>query len=90
MKSRIIDLLRWVIERLEPRRPTFEQTMDEHGWFIMGRTDIYSEHLIPLNDCKNHRVDCQCWCNPTLNDENRWVHNSVDGREEYEHGRLLQ
>ena len=90
MKSRILELLRLVTCRPKPPGPTFEQTMDEYGWAIMARKDIYSEHVIPINDQGQHRVDCQCWCNPSLNDENRWVHVSQDGREEYEAGRLLQ
>lgn len=82
--------MRLVTGRAEPSRPTFEQTMDQHGWVVLARNDIYSTHIVPINDMRSHRSDHSCWCEPVLNDEQAWVHNSADGREEYEQGRLLQ
>lgn len=85
--SKLIGL---VTRRAEPSRPTFEQTMDQHGWMVVARNDIYSHHIIPVNDQGVHKVDNRCWCNPELDDSNNWVHNAQDGRSEYENGRLLQ
>lgn len=90
MKSRLAELLRLVTRRPKPPGPSFEQTMDLHGWVVVARKDIYSTHIMPINDMRSHSADHSCWCEPTLNDEEAWVHNSNDGRESYEAGRLLQ
>ena len=45
-------------------------------------------HLVPIDDLREHRVetDERCWCNP-CDDDGAIVHNSMDGREKYEHGK---
>ena len=48
-----------------------------------------SVHIVPVNDLREHVIepDVTCWCQPTLDEEdNIWVHNSMDGREDYESG----
>jgi hypothetical protein len=49
-------------------------------------------HVFPLNDLNDHMLSMKCWCCP---DEDPlcpgvWVHNSADGREEYEYGTKLR
>ena len=45
-------------------------------------------HVTPINDLREHESSEKCWCNPVLDDEPSanlvWVHNSMDGRENYE------
>ncbi len=47
-------------------------------------------HVYPLNDLREHDVadgsGGTCWCKPREVDDapGVWVHNSMDGREEYE------
>jgi hypothetical protein len=46
-------------------------------------------HVVPCNDLRDHVVDDEgsCWCEPAYDEEdNLYVHNSADGREQYEHG----
>lgn len=40
-------------------------------------------HVIPADDTKLHDGSTDCWCSPH-DDEGVWVHNSADGREQYE------
>ena len=54
-------------------------------------------HVIPVDDLREHTASPECWCNPTLDDvdsetigDDVWVHHSMDLREEYEDGRMLQ
>ena len=44
-------------------------------------------HIIPLNDLRPHEPDMQCWCRPEVNEDNVAVHNSMDGREDFESGK---
>lgn len=46
------------------------------------------QHVYPLNDLKEHQTDGrQCWCNPTIEECGYLIiHNSADGREDYENG----
>lgn len=48
-------------------------------------------HVWPINDLREHRLeeDGVCWCNPIEDEEepNVIVHNSMDGREDYENGK---
>lgn len=46
-------------------------------------------HVIPADDLREHEPSGQCWCNPSEEDEcgaTVYVHNSLDGREDYESG----
>ena len=49
-----------------------------HGWLAMV-------HVYPVNDLKEHTTD-RCWCNPTEEDGNILIHNSMDKREQFETG----
>lgn len=44
-------------------------------------------HVMPLNDWVEHLVAPHCWCHPRCEDD-VWIHNSMDRREDYEVGRL--
>lgn len=46
-------------------------------------------HVLPHNDLFPHVLSAtECWCKPELDDElSVVIHNSADGREEYESGR---
>lgn len=48
--------------------------------------------VIPIDDLREHDEHRNRWCKPREDKEtlNVWVHNSMDGREEYENGRRLQ
>ena len=45
-------------------------------------------HVVPVNDLKEHdEIGFSCWCDPKIIDEDSGfvvVHNSLDGRENYE------
>lgn len=47
-------------------------------------------HVLPLEDLREHKPACTCWCRPTEDDETPglWVHHSLDQRELYENGEL--
>lgn len=52
----------------------------------------YLFHCIPVNDTREHIIDDEgtCWCQPEFDTEyEMFIHNSADGREEYEEGRRL-
>lgn len=50
-------------------------------------------HVVPQNDLKDHVCNrMKCWCLPVLVDDEKCyivVHNSMDGRENYETGERL-
>lgn len=47
-------------------------------------------HIVPTKDLKEHKLDCDCWCNPTLDEEIMLaIHNSADNREAFETGKRL-
>lgn len=50
-------------------------------------------HVLPINDLKEHSEDDDilCWCKSTVEDHEKGqliIHNSMDGREKYETGKL--
>jgi hypothetical protein len=49
------------------------------------------QHVVPVNDLREHVTDGDCWCNPTIDEEYFIViHHSMDERETYEEGRKPQ
>lgn len=49
------------------------------------------QHIYPLNDLKEHETDSKkCWCSPQEEEIPPCgllvIHNSADGREQYENG----
>jgi len=55
-------------------------------------TDGYLFHCVPCNDLKDHVIDDEgsCWCKPEFDTGYEvFIHNSADGREDYEEGRRL-
>lgn len=44
-------------------------------------------HVIPVNDLREHDLVATCWCRPEVDDDHSLViHNSMDRREDYETG----
>jgi hypothetical protein len=50
-----------------------------------------SNHVIPIDDLREHAEAPSCWCCPTEDDEcpHVLVHYSMDGREAFETGARL-
>lgn len=48
------------------------------------------DHVMPINDLREHIASADCWCKPTalIDEPSVYVHHSMDRREEYEEGRL--
>ena len=59
-----------------------------NGWVLIGYEHWDEQHVIPVDDLREHEETPDCWCRPVEGDTDElWVHNSADGREEYEEGR---
>jgi hypothetical protein len=43
--------------------------------------EVKSWYVVPLNDIREHVLNSECWCKPTLNDDGVWVHNLMAGRD---------
>lgn len=56
------------------------------GW--LAQIVDQERHVTPVNDLRPHTVDSLCWCKP-FDDDGVTVHNSLDGREEFERGRRM-
>ena len=48
-------------------------------------------HVFPINDLRDHSIEngADCWCKPYEDEEGVIIHNSMDGREDYETGKRL-
>jgi hypothetical protein len=57
---------------------TNSSTADTMAWKIDGN------HVVPVNDLREHSL-AGCWCCPA-DDDGVVVHNSLDGREQFERG----
>jgi hypothetical protein len=58
-------------------------------WRCYGEFEGKPSTVFPIDDLREHDPDDQkCWCRPRW-DEGILVHNSMDGREAYEEGRLV-
>lgn len=46
-------------------------------------------HVMPRDDFREHEPYKTCWCNPIegAQEPDLWLHNAMDGREQYEEGR---
>ncbi len=42
-------------------------------------------HVVPLEDLREH-VPQDCWCCPTIDEDNIVIHNALDEREKFERG----
>lgn len=68
----------------------------KNGWQNIEITNGWAciLHCVPVDDLRAHELnqDGTCWCHPIEDNEKAdfWVHNSLDGRENYEEGRKLQ
>lgn len=65
---------------------------EDFGWevaTVMHNGRQQGEHLLPCGDLRRHQLDPSCWCCPAEDADaaGYWIHNSADGREEYEEGR---
>lgn len=48
--------------------------------------DRYTDvHVMPVNDLRPHYVSRACWCHPTEDEEDVWLHFALDGRSEALH-----
>lgn len=52
------------------------------------------QHVVPVDDLKAHVIDTRgrCWCRPEPDIDWHgctWVHNAMDGREDFETGKRL-
>lgn len=44
-------------------------------------------HVIPVDDLREHEMASTCWCGPEVDEEfDLVIHNSMDRREDYETG----
>jgi hypothetical protein len=63
------------------------------GWRLLELQNLdgspYCFHVVPVDDLREHPLDSQCWCKPTVSElpPVSWTHNSADRREEFELGR---
>lgn len=57
-------------------------------WGVFGDEQEREQHIVPLDDLKEHEIHRFCWCRPvaTADDDDVLVHNSLDGREQFETG----
>jgi len=50
-------------------------------------------HVLPLADWREHHETRECWCKPSVVEDNAGgdivVHNAMDERETYERGRKM-
>ena len=45
-------------------------------------------HVFPVDDAFEHVTEgYECWCNPEVTEDGVVVHNSADGRDDYEDGK---
>lgn len=58
-------------------------------WFLANFGLSQVKHLLPANDLRMHDGAANCWCQPETNEDGLVVHNSLDGREDFETGRRL-
>ena len=64
--------------------------MDQESDLALHKDDRHGDiHVVPRNDLQKHWITLGCWCNPQRDDEedSAVIHNSADGREDYETGR---
>ncbi len=47
------------------------------------RRRVTEIHVVPIDDTILHTADCEC-CQPILDPDGFWIHNSADKREQYE------
>lgn len=76
----------WVIEEGEPT----VHTPNWPAWPDIQPKGAPFQHVVPVNDLFPHVLSlADCWCHPVLDEETELVviHNSADGREDYETGR---
>jgi hypothetical protein len=56
---------------------------------MMWMAHADGRHVTPVDDLREHDAAAQCWCHPIEDDEcpGLFVHNSMDGREQFETGK---
>lgn len=60
--------------------------MNDGGWFLR-ETESGIVHVLPIDDLREH-LPLDCWCEPTVDEDNIVIHNAADQRELYERGEL--
>ncbi len=59
-----------------------------HQWWYNYQPAVHTPiHILPNHDDKQHFIDDECPCCPTINEDGNVVHESFDGRELFETGR---
>ena len=58
--------------------------------WLVASTDT-EIHVTPVDDLRPHDYTSKCWCRPVedVAEPDMWMHNSLDGREEFETGERL-
>ena len=52
------------------------------GWVVVkGKVRA---HVFPKGDLREHIRSKFCWCSPDIDENGNIIHNSADGREDYE------
>ena len=70
--------------------PLLHEPSADFGWenlSVFLNDKLHYQHVVPCGDLKRHQLDPVCWCNPTVDEDGLVIHNTVDGREEYEQGK---
>jgi len=50
-------------------------------WPLTGEFADNRNHMVPLNDLREHETGCDCWCKPYLNDDgDMYIHRALDMR----------
>lgn len=68
------------------------------GWeltHLMLGGVLVEQHVIPLDDLRDHVASSDCWCKPFEDPDPEapaglWAHNSMDRRELLEEGKALR
>lgn len=75
------------------KRACLSKTESVLTWELVGIMPLSGgalhHHVIPTGDLIPHAEDEGCWCQPVGDGvtPDLWVHNSADGREDYETGK---
>lgn len=54
----------------------------------VAHQEVDQYHVVPSDDIKEHILKGKnCWCRPEMNEDGVFIHNSADGREDFETGK---
>ncbi len=58
-------------------------------WSLFGEwcaRGVEDQHVLPLDDFREHVARRDCWCCPIESEPYVWLHRALDGREKFETG----